>query len=47
MNGVEFEQALSELAERPFDPAEFPCTFLSAFDKPGHEHQAASQEGDH
>ncbi len=31
MNAVEIEQAVSELAERPFDPAEFPYAFLQAF----------------
>lgn len=32
MNAVEIEQAITDLAERPFDPAEFPYTFLEAFD---------------
>jgi hypothetical protein len=31
MNPVEIEQAISELAELPFDVAEFPCAFLMAF----------------
>lgn len=31
MNAVEIEEAVSELAARPFDPAEFPYAFLSAF----------------
>jgi hypothetical protein len=31
MNAVEIEQAVSELAEQPFDPAEFPYQFLEAF----------------
>lgn len=31
MNAVEIEQAVSELAEGPFDPAEFPFAFLRAF----------------
>ncbi|WP_353627840.1 DNA methyltransferase [Sulfitobacter sp. TCYB15] len=31
MNPVEIEQAISELAEVPFDPAEFPFAFLEAF----------------
>jgi hypothetical protein len=31
MNAVEIEQAISELAEQPFDPAEFPYAFLTAF----------------
>ena len=31
MNAVEIEEAISELAERPFDPAEFPFEFLIAF----------------
>lgn len=32
MNAVEIEQAISELAEQPFDPVEFPYAFLMAFD---------------
>src|SRR5277367_3072714 len=31
MNAVEIEQAISALAERPFDTAEFPFAFLQAF----------------
>ncbi|WP_373652939.1 class I SAM-dependent DNA methyltransferase [Schlesneria sp. DSM 10557] len=31
MNAVEIEQAVSSLAEAPFDPAEFPYAFLEAF----------------
>lgn len=31
MNAVEIEQAITELAEQPFDPAEFPYAFLAAF----------------
>ncbi|MGE4124521.1 MAG: class I SAM-dependent DNA methyltransferase [Pusillimonas sp.] len=31
MNAVEIEQAITELAEQPFDPAEFPYAFLEAF----------------
>jgi hypothetical protein len=31
MNAVEIEQAISDLAEQPFDPAEFPYAFLLAF----------------
>ena len=31
MNAVEIEQAVSALAEAPFDPAEFPFAFLEAF----------------
>ena len=31
MNAVEIEEAISELAEQPFDPAEFPFAFLEAF----------------
>ncbi len=31
MNPVEIEQAISELAEAPFDAAEFPFAFLEAF----------------
>lgn len=31
MNAVEIEQAITELAEQPFDPIEFPYAFLEAF----------------
>ena len=31
MNAVEIEQAVSELAEQPFDAGEFPYAFLTAF----------------
>ncbi|MGB3486509.1 MAG: DNA methyltransferase [Xanthobacteraceae bacterium] len=31
MNAVEIEEAISALAERPFDPVEFPWLFLQAF----------------
>ena len=31
MNAVEIEQAITTLAERPFDAAEFPFAFLEAF----------------
>lgn len=31
LNAVEIEEAVSALAERPFDPAEFPYAFLEAF----------------
>ncbi len=31
MNAVEIEQAVTDLAERPFDPDEFPYAFLEAF----------------
>ena len=31
MNAVEIEQAITDLAERPFDRAEFPYSFLEAF----------------
>lgn len=31
MNAVEIESAVSELAEQPFDAAEFPYAFLAAF----------------
>ncbi|GAB1718725.1 MAG: hypothetical protein NTAFB09_04560 [Nitrosospira sp.] len=31
MNAVEIEQAITDLAEQPFDPAEFPYGFLEAF----------------
>ncbi|MDX5936392.1 type IIL restriction-modification enzyme MmeI [Acidithiobacillus thiooxidans] len=32
MNAVEIEQAITDLVEQPFDPAEFPYAFLAAFD---------------
>jgi restriction-modification enzyme MmeI-like protein len=31
MNAVEIEEAISALAEQPFDAAEFPFAFLQAF----------------
>lgn len=31
MNAIEIEEAISQLAEQPFDPAEFPYAFLEAF----------------
>ncbi len=31
MNAVDIEEAISALAEQPFDPAEFPYAFLAAF----------------
>ena len=31
MNAVEIEEAISALAEQPFDGAEFPFAFLQAF----------------
>jgi hypothetical protein len=31
LNAVEIEQAITDLAEQPFDPAEFPYAFLEAF----------------
>ena len=31
MNPVEIEEAISALAEQPFDPVEFPFAFLQAF----------------
>ena len=31
MNAVEIEEAISKLAEQPFDPAAFPYAFLEAF----------------
>ena len=31
MNAVEIEQAISDLAEQPFEPVEFPYAFLEAF----------------
>ena len=31
MNAVEIEQAISDLAEQPFDTANFPYAFLEAF----------------
>ena len=33
MNAVEIEEAVSALAEQPFDPEEFPFAFLQAFNK--------------
>ena len=30
MNAVEIEEALSDLAAQPFDPVEFPFSFLAA-----------------
>ncbi len=35
MNAVEIEQAVSKLAEEPFDAGEFPFAFLEAFGKKG------------
>lgn len=34
MNAVEIEEAVSKLAEQPFDPANFPFAFLEAFGNP-------------
>nr|WP_237168353.1 type IIL restriction-modification enzyme MmeI [Paracoccus shandongensis] len=34
MNAVEIEEAISRLAEQPFDAAEFPFAFLLAFGNP-------------
>lgn len=31
MNAVEIEQAITDLANQPFDAAEFPYAFLEAF----------------
>ncbi|MCG3185494.1 MAG: hypothetical protein IOMNBAOH_00001 [Rhodocyclaceae bacterium] len=31
LNAVEIEQAITDLADKPFDPAEFPYAFLEAF----------------
>ena len=31
MNAVEIEQAITDLAEQPFDPIDFPYAFLEAF----------------
>ena len=31
MNAVEIEEAVSQLAEAPFDPEEFPFAFLESF----------------
>ncbi len=31
MNSLEIEEAVTRLAERPFDPQEFPFAFLEAF----------------
>lgn len=33
MKAVEIEEAVSELAEQPFDAAQFPFSFLEAFGK--------------
>lgn len=33
MNAVEIAQAITDLAERPFDPVEFPVTFPEGFGK--------------
>ncbi len=32
MNAVEIEQAISELADQPYDATEFPFAFLECFD---------------
>ena len=45
MNAVEIEAALSDLACQPFDAAEFPFAFLTAFgnkDKPYREQSVAA-----
>lgn len=34
MNAVEIEEAVTELADQPFDAAEFPYLFLEAFGNP-------------
>ncbi|WP_273501109.1 class I SAM-dependent DNA methyltransferase [Paracoccus sphaerophysae] len=34
MNAVEIEEAISQLADTPFDPAHFPFAFLAAFGNP-------------
>ncbi|WP_255435606.1 hypothetical protein [Paracoccus sp. S1E-3] len=34
MNAVEIEQAVTDLAEKPFDADEFPFAFLEAFGNP-------------
>src|SRR5436190_21953433 len=34
MNAVEIEEAVSQLAEQPFDPVNFPFAFLEAFGNP-------------
>jgi len=31
MNAVEIEQAITDLADKPFDAAEFPYAFLESF----------------
>jgi hypothetical protein len=31
LNAVEIEEAISKLAEQPFDPEQFPYAFLEAF----------------
>ena len=33
MNAVEIEEAISKLADQPFDAEEFPFAFLEAFSK--------------
>ena len=43
MNAVEIEEAISALAEQPFDPAEFPFAFLASLREQGNDHQAAAQ----
>jgi hypothetical protein len=34
MNAVEIEEAISALAEQPFDAGEFPFAFIQAFGNP-------------
>ena len=34
MNAVEIAEAVAELVERPFNPSDFPYSFLAAFDNP-------------
>lgn len=36
MNPVEIEEAISALAEQPFDPEKSPFPFLEAFSAPSH-----------
>jgi hypothetical protein len=31
LNAVEIEEAISQLADQPFDPGNSPCAFLEAF----------------
>jgi hypothetical protein len=46
MNGVEIEEAISALAEHPFDAAEFPYAFLEAFGEKETTRKGASNKSD-